>query len=80
MPDMTERELCDTFAANVRHRREELGISQRELADAAGVPQPVISRIERGDICISFAKLAPLATALKTTPAALQTQNVFATA
>ena len=32
----------------LRRRREELGLSQRELARRAHVPQPAISDIERG--------------------------------
>lgn len=32
----------------LRTRRTELGISQYDLADMSGVPQPNLSRIERG--------------------------------
>lgn len=76
---MTEQELCDVLARNVKSRREELDLTQTQLGEAARLPQSVISRIEKGDICIAYGKIAPLATALRTTPAALQSaENVFA--
>lgn len=37
--------------------RRRAGLSQRELARRAGVPQPSISRIERGLVCPSFETL-----------------------
>ncbi|RMI06662.1 helix-turn-helix domain-containing protein [Cellulomonas triticagri] len=37
-----------TYGARVRTRRHLLGMSQRALADAAGVAQPLISAIESG--------------------------------
>jgi len=35
---------------DVRDRRTELGLTQSELADRAGVSQPLIARIEGGDV------------------------------
>lgn len=35
---------------DLRERRHELGLTQAELADAAGVSQPLIARIEGGDV------------------------------
>jgi transcriptional regulator, XRE family len=35
---------------DLRERRTELGLTQNELADAAGVSQPLIARIEGGDV------------------------------
>jgi len=37
-----------SFGSNVRKRREEIGLTQTELADRIGVNQAEISRIERG--------------------------------
>ena len=34
----------------IRHARRSAGLSQRELAERTGVPQPAIARIERGYI------------------------------
>lgn len=41
---------CDmnTFSERVRSRRKELGLSQKDLADATGLSQTTISDIERG--------------------------------
>ena len=36
--------------ADLRERRTELGLTQSELADAADVSQPLIARIEGGDV------------------------------
>ncbi|MFI8852313.1 helix-turn-helix transcriptional regulator [Streptomyces sp. 891-h] len=36
------------LGAAVRKRRESLGMSQRELADAAGLHQPAVARFEAG--------------------------------
>ncbi|MFP4632564.1 MAG: CBS domain-containing protein, partial [Halobacteriales archaeon] len=37
-------------ADDVRDRRKELGLTQSELAERAGVSQPLIARIENGDV------------------------------
>lgn len=34
----------------LRYTRQRAGMSQRELAIATGIPQPAISRIERGSV------------------------------
>jgi len=40
-----------TFGRLVRERRRALGLTQEQLAERSGVPQPTISRVEgeRGD-------------------------------
>jgi len=35
---------------DLREKRKELGMTQSELADSAGVSQPLIARIENGDV------------------------------
>jgi transcriptional regulator with XRE-family HTH domain len=37
-----------TAARLLRNARRRAGMSQRQLADATGIPQPAIARIERG--------------------------------
>lgn len=44
----------------LRMARRRAGFTQRELARRSGVPQPTISRIERGQVSPSLATLAPL--------------------
>jgi len=36
------------LGTRLRRRREQLGLSQRELARRANIPQPTISDVERG--------------------------------
>ncbi len=43
-----ERRAGETIGERVRRRRRELGITQEELAESAGVNQGYISQIERG--------------------------------
>jgi transcriptional regulator with XRE-family HTH domain len=47
-------------AAMLRMARRRAGLSQRELARRADVPQPTVSRIERGRISPSLDTLGPL--------------------
>jgi transcriptional regulator with XRE-family HTH domain len=44
----------------VRTARRRAGLTQRELARRSGIPQPTISRIERGLISPTFDTLRPL--------------------
>lgn len=44
----------------LRMARRRAGLTQRELARRAGVPQPTVSRIERARVSPSFETLAPL--------------------
>lgn len=47
-------------AAIVRTARRRAGLTQRELARRSGIPQPTISRIERGLVSPTFDTLRPL--------------------
>jgi ribosome-binding protein aMBF1 (putative translation factor) len=52
------------LGATVRCRREELGITQAELADRAGLLQPAIARFEAGGTMPTIPMLERLADAL----------------
>jgi len=52
------------LAEAVRSRREELGLSQRQLAERAGMTQPGVARFEAGGTTPTLPLLERLATAL----------------
>lgn len=60
--------FCDT----IRMKREKLGLTQKELADAIGVDVPMYSRIERGNRPLKAEAIAILASLLKTDAAELR--------
>jgi transcriptional regulator with XRE-family HTH domain len=49
----------------VRELRKRAGLSQRALAEAAGIDQSAISRIERGQRDVSLNRLDAIARALR---------------
>lgn len=49
---------------DLRERRTEFGLTQNELADAAGVSQPLIARIEGGDVDPRLSTLRRIVSAL----------------
>jgi len=59
------------FCDNVRQRRQELGLSQEELADAAGVHRTYIGSIERAERNISLDNIDRISNALSATAAEL---------
>lgn len=61
--------LRDTFARNLRRLRNDRGMSQEELADAAGLDRTYISSLERSVYAVSIDKIQDLAKALKVDPA-----------
>ena len=52
------------LGASIKARRMGLGMSQRELADAVGIDQPALSKIEAGKANITFDLLADIDEAL----------------
>ena len=60
-----------TFGEAVRRRRKELGLSQEELADRAGLHRTYIGSVERGERNVSLTNIHKLAGALKTSAAEL---------
>ena len=61
-------EIVQTFAANLRARRLEMGLSQEALADKAGLDRTYISSCERGLRNVTLGSLAQLGAALGIEP------------
>ena len=59
VPDILER-----FGFAVRRRREELGMTQEDLAEKAGIHRTYVSDIERGSRNVSLINIDRLAAAL----------------
>lgn len=57
--------LLRRFGANLAAARLRAGLTQQELADLAGVPQPYISDIERGKQNITVQTMTDLSTAVR---------------
>ncbi len=53
-------ELKESVGNKLRERRQQLHLTQREVAAALGVAQPVYQRFERGIYECSYAQLAQL--------------------
>lgn len=64
MPEATPSPLRRVFADNVRKRRKEIGISQEELADRAGVHRTYVGAVERAEVNISLDNIDRISTAL----------------
>ncbi|QEY64963.1 helix-turn-helix transcriptional regulator [Metapseudomonas lalkuanensis] len=66
-------QLVAIFAANVRRRRIELGFSQEELAERAGVHRTYVGMLERSEKNATLQSIERLAIALEVEPAVLLT-------
>lgn len=64
-------EIAKVLGENVRRRRKELGLTQRDLADRAALFHPVVSNVERAQSSVTIATVAKLAAALETSVADL---------
>jgi DNA-binding XRE family transcriptional regulator len=64
-PELGSASLAPPIAKLISSRREELGLSQRELAKRAGISHTVVSRIEQGEQTPSRRTLERLADALR---------------
>lgn len=60
--------LVAVFAANVRKKRLELGLSQEELAEGAGVHRTYIGMIERAEKNVTIYNIERVAGALGVEP------------
>ncbi|PTU65154.1 XRE family transcriptional regulator [Chromobacterium sp. Panama] len=63
--------LVTVFATNVRRRRLELGLSQEELAEQAGVHRTYVGMLERGEKNVTIYNIERIAVALNVSPASL---------
>lgn len=66
-----ECQLVAVFAANVRQRRLALGLSQEELAEAAGVHRTYVGMLERGEKNVTIYNIERIAIALDVEPGKL---------
>ena len=66
-----ETRLVTVFAGNVRRLRKERGLSQEELAEAAGVHRTYIGMIERGEKNVTIYNIERIALALRVRPGLL---------
>lgn len=60
----SECPLVTIFAANVRQRRLELGFSQEQLAEVAGVHRTYVGMLERGEKNVTIYNIERIALAL----------------
>jgi transcriptional regulator with XRE-family HTH domain len=65
--------LLSQIGLRILRRRQELGLSQRDLADRLGIAQTNIARIEHGEQNLTIRTLAKLADALGVTVGELVT-------
>lgn len=56
--------ITEVIGANIRRRRDELKLSQEELAFRAKVDRSYLAEVEKGKINISILKLEQIAKAL----------------
>jgi len=61
---MTDGDLKALFGTTIKSKRAELGISQEELADRAGLHRTYVSDVERGTRNVSLISIEKLAQAL----------------
>ncbi|MEL6098788.1 helix-turn-helix domain-containing protein [Stenotrophomonas maltophilia] len=66
-----ETRLVAVFAGNVRRLRKERGLSQEELAEAAGVHRTYVGMIERGEKNVTIYNIERIVIALDVPPGSL---------
>lgn len=73
--DPTTCALVGIFADNVRRQRLELGLSQEELAERAGVHRTYVGMLERREKNVTIYNIERIALALGVEPALLLTRT-----
>ena len=63
--------LREIFAANLRHRRQQVGLSQEELAHRAQIDRTYVSSLERCQYAATLDVIEKLAVELDVEPAEL---------
>jgi len=66
---LVKRDQLVQFGKTVRKFRKEKGISQEELADAAGLDRSYVGGIERGERNVSLLNIIKIAAGLRIPPA-----------
>lgn len=64
-PSRPRREATTAFGGRVRARRKELGLSQRALAERAGLDWSYTAQVERGERNIALLNILRLSVALE---------------
>jgi transcriptional regulator with XRE-family HTH domain len=64
MGKRTKPDIRERFGFAVKVRREELGLTQEDLADRAGIHRTYLSDVERGTRNVSLVNIERLALAL----------------
>lgn len=72
--------LHKAFCENVRSRREQLGLTQKDVALRLGVSQPTYAALEGGKAVPGIDIVERVGRALNITPALLLTEQAFAEA
>jgi transcriptional regulator with XRE-family HTH domain len=75
--EMDRSEAAATIKKNVKTRRQELGLTQQQAADLAGITQGYLAQVETGKRLPTTETLIDLASALQTTPAAILSPEIF---
>ena len=69
--DLQEREFLEAIGRRIRALREEMGLTEAELGERAGLHRTFVGSAERGERNLSLLNLRKIALALRVTPAAL---------
>jgi transcriptional regulator with XRE-family HTH domain len=69
--DVDQEAVLSKVGANIQDRRQKAGLTQRHLAEQAGVDRAFLNRIERGMRNPTIVLLAKLARAMDTTVSTL---------